>query len=294
MFSHYYLTHMEEFLERTYKEIGINEPKQINIDEISQKLNIWVYFRSIRSRAIEKKPGIYTMIIDSRLEPYQQRLEFLHELGHLLRHDGNQTILPESFIKAQEEDADQFLLYASMPYYIISRLQLPIVRTDAVNYISNIFNVPISLAAKRFDQIQRREFEGHLRASIKKRRENSIVYPTTYLEEGDHSPECSIYAYYDPSGEYDSPSQLIIEINSQKYFTDERIPIDLNERFELIENDNDSALKGIPVLPTDLRLIDGTPNLMLPAIAFRYGKAANRFIVQMKDIESLLDFERSF
>ncbi|MDN4069232.1 ImmA/IrrE family metallo-endopeptidase [Paenibacillus vini] len=294
MFSHYHLTHMEESIENIYCQMDLKEPHQITIDYISRKLNIWVYFRPFRSRALEKTPGVYTMVIDNRKPPYDQRIEFLHELGHLLRHSGNQTLLPREFTKAQEDDAEQFMMYAAMPYSMISRLKMPSLRSEAVNYIAGVFNVPISLAAKRFDQIQRRAFDGHLMSSLKNQKLQHLLNPQYVKPPDNQNPECTIYAYYDPSGEYESPSQLIIKINSQKYFSDERIPIDLSERFERIESDDDASLTGIPVLPTDMRIIDGVPNLMLPAVAFRHGRAARRFIVQMKDIESLMYFEQNF
>lgn len=296
MFSHYRLTHMEEFIEHTYKKIGITEPSQITIDKIASRLNIWTYFKPFRSKAIERKPGMYTMIIDNRLPIIEQKLEFFHELGHLLRHAGNQTTMPKLFTIAQENDADQFVLYASMPYFLISRLQLPSARADAVNYIAKVFGVPITLAKKRFDQILRREFEGNLTASLKKRQGQAgpAVLSSIFEKEGDELPKCSIFAYYDPSGEYDAPTQLIVKINAQKHFTDNRVPIDLNERFKRIESEDHASLTGVPVLPADLRIIDGIPNLMLPSIAFRYGRAANRFIVQMKHIEEIMRFEKSF
>ncbi|MCY9577897.1 ImmA/IrrE family metallo-endopeptidase [Paenibacillus alvei] len=57
------------------------------------------------------------MNIDSRLLPREQWVEFLHELCHLLRHAGNQTIMPEQFTQAQEAEADAFTMYAAMPNF---------------------------------------------------------------------------------------------------------------------------------------------------------------------------------
>lgn len=65
------------------------------------------------------------MFLDGRLPLDQQRLDFLHELCHLLRHAGNQMIMPESFTKMQELEAEQFLLFAAMPFSMISRLDIP-------------------------------------------------------------------------------------------------------------------------------------------------------------------------
>ncbi|WP_244966010.1 ImmA/IrrE family metallo-endopeptidase [Paenibacillus alvei] len=65
------------------------------------------------------------MNIDSRLPSREQWIEFLHELCHLLRHAGNQTIMPEQFTQAQEAEADAFAMYAAMPISMIKTMTLP-------------------------------------------------------------------------------------------------------------------------------------------------------------------------
>ncbi|MCM3339225.1 ImmA/IrrE family metallo-endopeptidase [Paenibacillus sp. MER TA 81-3] len=110
------MTRIEEFQEELYNKIGVTEPSQLTIEDISFRMNVWIYYGSFRSEALEVKSGMYTMNIDSRLEPTQQWLDFLHELCHLLRHAGDQSTMPEQFTQAQEDEADAFALYASMPF----------------------------------------------------------------------------------------------------------------------------------------------------------------------------------
>ncbi|MNW48775.1 hypothetical protein D3C74_261610 [compost metagenome] len=68
--------------------------------------------------------------------------------------------MPQEFTKMQEIEAEHFVLYAVMPFSMISRIGLPDQRTFAINTLMEIFNVPIDLAEKRLDQIQRRCLQG--------------------------------------------------------------------------------------------------------------------------------------
>ncbi|MDU0332573.1 ImmA/IrrE family metallo-endopeptidase [Paenibacillus sp. 3LSP] len=160
MFSHYQMTILEEFLESTYAAAGIIYPHQISVEELSLRLNVWVHYRPIGSRALEATSGMYSMFLDERLPPNQQRLDFLHELCHLLRHAGNQMVLPETFTQMQENEAEHFVLYAAMPFSMISRLEVPDRLGQAKLFLAETFGVPIELAEQRLDQLQRRTLQG--------------------------------------------------------------------------------------------------------------------------------------
>lgn len=160
MFSHYHMTILEEFLETTYATAGVIYPHQITVQELAWRLKVWLHYEPVSSRALEATSGMYSMFIDSRLTPNQQRIDFFHELCHLLRHVGNQMTMPQEFTKMQEIEAEHFVLYAVMPFSMISRIGLPDQRTFAINTLMEIFNVPIDLAEKRLDQIQRRCLQG--------------------------------------------------------------------------------------------------------------------------------------
>ncbi len=160
MFSYYQMTILEEFVEATYKRVNITNPLQITVNELSQRLNVWVHMSDVKSRALEAVPGMYSMFLDSRLDPDQQRLDFLHELCHLLRHAGNQMTMPESFTRMQEIEAEQFVLYAAMPFSMISKLEIPDRSSLAIAYLAETFSVPAELAERRLDQLQRRTLQG--------------------------------------------------------------------------------------------------------------------------------------
>jgi Zn-dependent peptidase ImmA (M78 family) len=167
MFRHYHMTILEEFLEDVYRRAGITTPQQLTVAEISQRLNVWVHYRPVGSRALEAVSGMYSMFLDERISPDQQRLDFLHELCHLLRHAGNQIVLPESFTRMQENEAEHFVLYAAMPFSMIRRLEVPDGRGPAIAVITESFNVPAYLAEQRLDQLQRRTLQGMWNAVVR-------------------------------------------------------------------------------------------------------------------------------
>jgi len=164
MKSYYQMTALEKWTEDFYERLDIREPSQISIEHISERLNIWIHYLDVKSKGIEASAGMYSMFIDNRLSAGMQRLDFLHELCHLLRHAGNQSVMPEHYTQAQEDEADRFILYAAMPYSMISRGTLPELRCEAINFITAGFEVPQELAMQRIDQIQRRIFQGQLLA----------------------------------------------------------------------------------------------------------------------------------
>ncbi|WP_405132523.1 ImmA/IrrE family metallo-endopeptidase [Paenibacillus sp. FSL H8-0175] len=165
MKSYYQMTVLEKWTEDLYKRLNLHQPSQISISYIAERLNIWVHYLDVKSKSIEASAGMYSLFIDNRLPANLQRLEFLHELCHLLRHGSdNQTLMPEHFTRAQEDESERFILYAAMPYSMISRMTLPEQREDAISYLAAEFQVPAELALQRIDQIQRRVFQGQLLA----------------------------------------------------------------------------------------------------------------------------------
>lgn len=180
MQSYYQMTALEKWTEDLYQRIGVLRPAQISIDYIAERLNIWVHYLDVRSKSIEAAAGMYSMFIDNRLPPELQRLEFLHELCHLLRHAGNQTLMPAHFTQAQKDESERFILYSAMPYSMISARTLPERREDAAYEIAAVFQVPGELAMQRIDQIQRRIFQGQLMAVMERNEDRNLIHRHTH------------------------------------------------------------------------------------------------------------------
>ncbi|CAM3754234.1 ImmA/IrrE family metallo-endopeptidase [Cohnella lubricantis] len=161
MLQHYKPTPLEQWIENLWRRAGIVTPSQLTVDEAASRLNVWVHYLNQKSKALEYM-GLRSILVDKRLNRAEQWQEFLHELCHVLRHAGNQTLMPRPFLESQEADANRFVLYAAIPYFMLREFHLPNRRSDAAERISVQFGVTHKLAYQRLEQIERRTFEAVL------------------------------------------------------------------------------------------------------------------------------------
>ena len=73
-------------------------------------------------------------------------------LAHVLLHVGNQGLLPSSFIKYQEEKANQFMYQATIPTFMLEELQLEDSTKYNIQLVQQLFNVEKEFAYKRLIQ----------------------------------------------------------------------------------------------------------------------------------------------
>ncbi|THF78032.1 ImmA/IrrE family metallo-endopeptidase [Cohnella fermenti] len=161
MLRYYKTTPMEQWIENLWRRAGISSPAQLNVDEVAARLNVWVHYLNQSSKALEWM-GMRSILLDRRLSRAEQWEDFLHELCHVLRHAGSQALMPQSFLEHQEADANRFVLYASVPSFMLRDANLPERQSEAADWISSHFGVTHKLAYKRLEQIQRRTFEAIL------------------------------------------------------------------------------------------------------------------------------------
>ncbi|MDD9266493.1 ImmA/IrrE family metallo-endopeptidase [Paenibacillus sp. GCM10023248] len=161
MFTHYQTTPLEQWVEDLYEQYEITSPAQLCMSHLAAKLRIWVYTLDMNSMAIENN-GQFSINVDRRLSPTEQWEDFLHELCHVLRHAGNQMVMPDRYVNWQEQDATAFQLYAALPLSMLKKLPLPEQKNEMIAYLSEEFHVTFRLAKARIDQIQRRVLQGLL------------------------------------------------------------------------------------------------------------------------------------
>lgn len=152
--KYYQPTPLEQWVENLYRMHGITESQQLNIDEVSSQMNIWVYQLDQGSQTIDNN-GLYSICIDRRLSKAEQWEDFLHELCHVVRHSGNQIRMPTGFLDMQETEAQLFVMYAALPYFMMPE-RLPDTDRDILNYFVEHLGVSYELADLRLDQIKRR------------------------------------------------------------------------------------------------------------------------------------------
>lgn len=156
--NYYRTTLLEDWVERMYTRLGIQSPSQLNVFEIAYRLNAWLYFNDFPSKSIERN-GLISISLNRGLTAPEQWEDFLHELCHVLRHAGNQMHLPKPFVELQEWDADNFLLYAAIPYSMYRNLILPSRECEAIDIIAREFGCTHALAERRLQQIRRRTYQ---------------------------------------------------------------------------------------------------------------------------------------
>ncbi|MEH7810457.1 ImmA/IrrE family metallo-endopeptidase [Bacillus toyonensis] len=141
----YYTTQLEDYIQHMYQSLSIIVPEKIDMMEIANKLNIWVYFAPFGSHAIERN-GMYSLIIDNRISQQEQWEDFGHETCHILLHSGNQLLMHQMFLDYQEAKAKNFAQQFCVPTFMLRKL--PSLQLKAY-IISEKFNVTTKFAENR-------------------------------------------------------------------------------------------------------------------------------------------------
>jgi Zn-dependent peptidase ImmA (M78 family) len=152
---------LEDYIKNLYQSLGIMEHYQLDMMEIAFKMNIWIHFKEMESKAVKLR-GLYSILIDSRLSPAEQWQDFGHELCHVLRQAGNQLDLPTDMIRFQETKAENFAYEFCVPSFMLLSISLPQQRNEAIQYVSETFNVTLDFADRRLVQIERRLMNSQL------------------------------------------------------------------------------------------------------------------------------------
>lgn len=283
IFSNYYETTLEQWISDRYRSNHILHPEDLDLDRVSDTFRVDLQYDQCKPFS----DNVERVIFLNKRDPNPiSRMIFFHELCHVLRHVGDQRRMNKLFKDGQEADANVFLLYASMPFFMISQLDIPDNQSDAILYLATTFRVPPKLAKQRLMQIQRRELQSILFFS---------AVPTEQLEpigeELIDALETQIYAYYDPSGNLEFPSQLLLHIDEQTLHTRDELQFSLDDHFTYIdESQLDVFAESQPILHNDLDFRDGKVKLNLHRIASRYRYAAQKFVIQTQELKTVLEF----
>lgn len=150
----YPTTELEDWVSNLY----INKVKILRPSEIDE-LNIASYYGIFLSKRYISPShlilGRYIGItVDKRDSPEVQREDFFHELCHVLRHSGIQTMMPNAFRELQEWDARNFVRYAAIPHHMLRFIDFN--DTNVINNMSEMFKVTPELCEERLNYIKRR------------------------------------------------------------------------------------------------------------------------------------------
>ncbi|MFJ8099349.1 ImmA/IrrE family metallo-endopeptidase [Lysinibacillus sp. NPDC096212] len=143
-----YKTHTEDFIENLYTRLGIFSPYQLDFREIAYRLDIQLYYWKNPSQALFLKGKVY-IFLNEDLNEQEMWQDFCHELCHALWHSGSQKKMPYSWIEYQEWKADNFMLHACVPTFMLNKLELPFNEEKAIHLICEQFKVEEDVAYKR-------------------------------------------------------------------------------------------------------------------------------------------------
>ncbi|WP_425388513.1 ImmA/IrrE family metallo-endopeptidase [Domibacillus robiginosus] len=92
------------------------------------------------------------IMLNNTLPSSLQWQEFAHEIAHILRHSGNQYLLPYDFRVLQEWQAGHFALYFCIPGFMLQDIDLPHLKQEATLKVMEVFHVTPTFASARLDQ----------------------------------------------------------------------------------------------------------------------------------------------
>jgi Zn-dependent peptidase ImmA (M78 family) len=278
MFKYYKKTHLEDFVEQLYTQNDILLPEDITIDKLSRKLKIKVEYVRVDSFSLHTNSKLL-ILLDERKSPQGKREDFLHELCHLMRHEGNQLVLSEPFVKYQEDDTVQFQLYSLMPFNMIEQIKLSPDHGQAIKQISYTFSVSMEQASKRYEQILRREFEGAMNAEVA-----ATLQPRKEVKTVTND-EVEFAVYYDPSGTTDGPSQLVVTLDEWTLMNCREIELPISERLPEIDLEELQRIECVSALSSDVICFDGMITLQVHQLLYRHGIKKQCYVIQMHDVE---------
>ncbi|MFD1707578.1 ImmA/IrrE family metallo-endopeptidase [Siminovitchia sediminis] len=149
----YPTTTLEDWVTDFYSRLSIYRPEQIDIQLIASRFRIYVHTKPMPSshQIVGRYRGI---TLDSRESKEIQREMFFHELCHILRHYGVQTMMPDAFRELQEWDARNFIRYAAIPQHMLQYINFE--DPYVIDQMSNLFKVTPELCEERLKQIKNR------------------------------------------------------------------------------------------------------------------------------------------
>lgn len=151
MFPYYQPTETELLICDLYQALNINHPHEIDIDLIAALWGADIFYYEGRAKSHWEDLGSVIFLNKNDL-PEKQREDFFHELCHIVRHEGHQDELPGLFVELQETQAYHFMLFASMPFYLLPD-PFGMTWPEYIGLLAEEFHVSIEAANARAEQI---------------------------------------------------------------------------------------------------------------------------------------------
>jgi Zn-dependent peptidase ImmA (M78 family) len=292
MLSCYIPTELEKKIEKIYKERCILSPTDLNIFNVSKMFNVKIN-QSINGQPQRAIWDDYASVIflDPSQSEEKQREVFFHELGHPLLHCGDQSKMKnKSFRELQEYQANQFQLYAALPFFMLKEMELPIYESQIINLIKNEFKVTRAFAKKRLEQIKSRILQFKIDNEIFRSR---VARPKEQYEINEFTPQLEdlfsqqeITQYF-PILARSNKKKVYINKFNEMFYTIEfnRGEIKWNEKFKLFPID-----ASIEIIQTDEFTLNEEDVPVLIAELFLHPSHPNDFAIDLNELKKKLNF----
>lgn len=154
---------LERWISAKYQEHGIHYASDLDLERIADIFGVELRLYAGPSFA-EWKDDEYSFLFINAYMPEEQRREhFFHELCHPLRHAGQQDSrrMPAALRQLQEAQAEHFMLYAGMPWYMFEEFTAIFHYATFPKHLAEQFVLPLSFVQKRISQMMRRMYQEH-------------------------------------------------------------------------------------------------------------------------------------
>ncbi|MNM70408.1 hypothetical protein D3C81_820360 [compost metagenome] len=280
--SMYFLSPLEQLIQEIYLSNHLLNHWDLTIDNLATVFNVEVAYSKLPTFSDNEQRVIFLCHND---EPSKQRRGFFHELGHVIRHSGDQRIMPELFQQMQEADAERFSLYASMPFFMLKKLSLPPSEEHASGRISDIFQVSPIFAQQRLRQIQERISGAQ------------FIFKYSYSDS--NIPEKAMFDYVSSSppvikglyglDDLSRPHTLVIEQRSG-FDWEKPLYVEMEGAIKGADPYSYSFRDGAVVSSGDLSARKNAVLIDMGRVASRYGRSANRLYLPIEAVDDALNF----
>ncbi len=283
-FCNYFKTPLEQSIQDVYLENGILTPEDLTIERVSEMFQVDVVFEQGITFSDNQSMVIF---LQRGVERTEQQKSFYHELGHVLRHAGDQRLMPKLFRQLQEADAERFSLYAAIPFFMFEKATIPSDEETAAGYISKLFKIPPEFALQRLRQILRRIMETEFLTAFTYTAAASEVKDIP-LPMSSEPTVRGIYGIDDLS----SPHTLVIEQRGG-FDWDKPLFIGMNSGIKSVDSRPYSFRDGVIVKSSDISLSSehiGGVMIDMGKIASRHGHSVDRLFLPMEAVDDALNF----
>ncbi|MED1016333.1 ImmA/IrrE family metallo-endopeptidase [Bacillus atrophaeus] len=131
-------------------------PEDIDLERIAAAFKRWIHYEKATSSMFCFN-DLYSMVLDIRASPQEKWQGFVHELAHVPKHAGNQFNMNRMFRELQEYQANSFMYHFWVPTFMLEKISLPRMQSEAIKLIGDTFNATYLFAVKRLEMYKRKQ-----------------------------------------------------------------------------------------------------------------------------------------